>query len=142
MSNYILEKSNDFNNLLAHEIVCTKVRLSAGAEAPELVLAAELLPVQGGVGAAEEVVDPRVGDLALVLLGVSRLGALPLALDTFNGGLDPQDGAVGTTYAQLVAQLCPLKNLPLSDLDCIRCPRSPCGRAEARPPSRPAPRPR
>ena len=86
----------DVDNLLAHEIACSKVWLGAWTETPELVLAAQLLAVQGRVRAAEEVVDPRVGDLTLVLLGVGGFGANTLALDTLNGGLDTQNGAVRT----------------------------------------------
>lgn len=86
-----------YNNLLAHKVISSKIWLCAGAEAPELVLAAQLLAVEGGVGGAEEVVDPGVGDLTLVLLRVGGFGALPPALDTINGGLDPQDGAVRAT---------------------------------------------
>ena len=44
--------------------------LCAVTEAPELVLAAQLLAVKGRVWGAEEVVDPCVGDLTLVLLRV------------------------------------------------------------------------
>ena len=87
----------DVDNLLAHEIACSKVRLGAWTETPELVLAAQLLAVEGGVGGAEEVVNPGVGDLTLVIIRVGGFGALPLALDTINGGLDPQDRAVRAT---------------------------------------------
>ena len=83
------EKRIYSDNLLAHEITGAKIWLCAGTEAPELILAAQLLAVKGRVWGAEEVVDPRVGDLTLVLPRVGGFGALPLALDAVNRGLNP-----------------------------------------------------